>query len=255
MDCLPCFYDGGVLMAIDPATIKVALKAAMVALKKENRQNLWIVIMVALGSVAFVLLLLIYILTSPLSILGSFFNTGELSNIEGFKVQHDDKVLIMGGKLEWHGNYPLPMQNATLTSDYGSRTDPVTGLGSEFHKGIDLSAYWQAPVMSIADGIVETVNTEINGYGNYIIIRHETGTETFYSMYAHLHDIFVFEGQSVKQGAVIGRQGGDPVKDKNPGRSNGSHLHFEIRKTPYDGSQVDPKLYLYAQKDKGSEDK
>lgn len=133
--------------------------------------------------------------------------------------------------------------------NFSDRTDPVTGEGTEYHMGIDMSAYWQAPVVSIVDGVVEKVYTEINDYGNYIIIKHETDTETFYSMYAHMHDIFMFEGQSVKQGAVIGRQGGDPVKDKNPGRSIGSHLHFEIRKTPNDGSQVDPKLYLYAKKD------
>ena len=241
-------------MAIDPATIKAAIKAAAIVLKKENRQHIWTVLMFALGSVAFILLLAIYLLTSPLSVLGGFFGVGELSNMESFKLEHDDKVLIMTSDLEWQGAYPLPMKNASITSDYGNRTDPVTGEGTEFHKGMDMSAYWQAPVMSIADGVVEKVCTEINYYGNYIIIRHETDSETFYSLYAHMHDIFMFEDQSVKQGAVIGRQGGDPDRDENPGRSIGSHLHFEIRKTPYVGSQVDPKLYLYPPEETESED-
>lgn len=241
-------------MAIDLATIKAAIKAAKIVLKKENRQNIWIVLMFALGSVAFILLIVIYLLTSPLSILDGFFGIGELSNVESFKLENDYRVLIITDELEWQGTYPLPLQNAANTSNYGNRDNPVTGSGTEFHKGMDMSAYWQAPVMSIADGVVEKVNTRINDYGKHIIIRHETDTETFYSVYAHMHDIFMFEGQSVKQGAVIGRQGGDPVKDENPGRTTDSHLHFEIRKTPYDGSQVDPKLYLYAPEETESED-
>lgn len=241
-------------MAFGPASIKAAIKAATIILKKENRQNIWIVLMFTLGSVAFILLMIIYLLTSPLSILGGFFGIGELSSVESFKLEHDDKVLIIADELEWQGTYPMPLQNAAITSDYGNRNNPETGSDTEFHKGIDMSAYWQAPVMSIADGVVEKVHTGINDYGNYIIIRHETDTETFYSMYAHMHDIFKFKGQSVKQGAVIGRQGGDPDKDENPGRSTGSHLHFEIRKTPNTGSQVDPKLYLYEPEETESED-
>lgn len=242
-------------MALDPATINISLKAAAIMLKKENRQNIWIVLMFALGSVAFLMLVVIYLLTSPLSILGGFFDSSEIASIEGFKLEHDDKVLIMVSELEGQGAYPLPLKNAVITSDYGDRIDPVTGEGTEHHKGIDMSAYWQASVMSISDGVVQKVFTGINDYGNYIVIKHETRTETFYSVYAHMHDIFMFEGQSVKRGAVIGRQGGDPTRDKNPGRSTESHLHFEIRKTPYDGRQIDPKLYLFAKKDKGSEDK
>ena len=59
----------------------------------------------------------------------------------------------------------------------------------------------------------------------------------------------MFEGQSVKQGANIGTQGGDPDLDANPGTTTGSHLHFEIRTTQYYGSDVDPKGYLYPEEE------
>lgn len=153
-------------MAINPVTIMAAIKAATIILKKENRQNIWIVLIFTLGLVALLLLVVIYILSSPLNILGGFFGMGELSELESFKVEHDNKVLIMASGLEWQGSYPLPMKNAVITSDYGSRTDPTTGEGSEFHEGMDLSAYWQAPVISIADGVVEKVNTATSDYGN-----------------------------------------------------------------------------------------
>ena len=239
-------------MAIDPATIKVVAKAAAVLKDEDSRKTMLAMLFGALGFVAFILLLIIYILTTPLRVLGGFFGLGDLDGIEQLKLSHDDKVLIMLTDLEWTGEYPLPIQGASITSDYGDRIHPVTGKPS-FHTGIDFAAYHGAPILSIADGEVVKVNTAVNSYGNYICIRHETPTETFYSFYAHMKDIYLFEGQSVKQGATIGTQGGDPNLDKNPGTSTGSHLHFEIRKTEYYGSDVDPKGYLYPSDEEESE--
>ena len=46
-------------------------------------------------------------------------------------------------------------------------------------------------------------------------IEHEFKGETIYTVYGHLAEIKVYEGQEVKQGNVIGLQGGDPKRDKN----------------------------------------
>jgi len=103
--------------------------------------------------------------------------------------------------------------------------------------------------MSIADGTVERVNISVNGYGNNILIKHtkEDGS-VFYSFYAHLSQIYMFEGQAVKQGAVIGLEGGNPEKDPNPGRTAGHHLHFEIR-APGPNDIVDPSTYIFKQEE------
>lgn len=61
-------------------------------------------------------------------------------------------------------------------------------------------------------------------------IEHKYKEETIYSLYAHLAEIKVYQGQTVTQGNIIGTQGGDPNRDNNAGTSTGSHLHFEIRK-------------------------
>ena len=57
------------------------------------------------------------------------------------------------------------------------------------------------------------------GYGMYVVISHQNGTQT---LYAHLSSIVVAEGSYTSQGQIVGFVG-------STGRSTGPHLHFEIR--------------------------
>ena len=52
------------------------------------------------------------------------------------------------------------------------------------------------------------------------------------------------KGQNVKQGDVIGKEGGDPKKDKNPGSSTGHHLHFEIRTSSDVKDCINPLIFV-----------
>lgn len=100
------------------------------------------------------------------------------------------------------------------------------------HKGIDLAAPRGSAVLTSHDGLVIYTGKDFRGFGKMIMIEKE-GWAT---LYAHLDKIVVFEGQSVKQGEVIGALG-------NTGRSSGPHLHFEIRKV---SGPVDPLPHLPA---------
>lgn len=243
-------------MAIDPMAAKAIAKAAVsVATDKETRSKLLYIILIAIACGVAVLLIPLYLLTHPLEMLKAAFadTPDDAAFIEQYKQENDDKVLVIGSNLIFQDNYPLPVVGASVTSGYGERADPFTG-STAFHSGTDFGGAWQSNIYSVADGEVVKVNTEKNdGYGNYIIIRH-TGqrtndaggieTEVFYGLYAHMNEIYMFEGQSVKQGAVIGLMGGDPNRDANPGRSTGTHLHFEIR-TSQDGAGIDPAGYIF----------
>jgi murein DD-endopeptidase MepM/ murein hydrolase activator NlpD len=57
------------------------------------------------------------------------------------------------------------------------------------------------------------------GYGQYVVIRHNNGSQT---LYAHLSQNYVGVGAYVAQGEAVGAMG-------NTGRSTGTHLHFEVR--------------------------
>lgn len=87
-----------------------------------------------------------------------------------------------------------------------------------YHPGIDLSTTYDDPVSAIADGKVEAIINSNWGYGKHIIIRHDNG---YLSLYAHLSQIKVNQGDRVTQGMVIGNVG-------TSGWSTGSHLHLEI---------------------------
>ena len=62
-----------------------------------------------------------------------------------------------------------------------------------------------------------------DGFGYFVVIRHDGGTHTYYTMYAHLKagTVAVHTGQSVITGEFLGRMG-------STGCSTGNHLHFEI---------------------------
>ena len=106
-------------------------------------------------------------------------------------------------------------------------------FGENGHKGIDLEGLGREgePVVAAAGGQVVVVVWSDWGYGNHVIIDHGDGLQT---VYGHLSDISVIEGEYVSQGQTVGAIG-------NTGYSTGPHLHFEVRLW---GAVVDPLAYL-----------
>ena len=140
-------------------------------------------------------------------------------------------------------SFILPITcNYTITSNYGTRKHPTTGIVKK-HTGIDIAGTHHTEILAVADGEVTFAGVQ-NGFGNCIEIKHIVNGETIYSFYAHLSKINVKSGDKVKQGEVIGLEGGDPESDPNPGNSTGHHLHFEFRNASGYGNDVDPTKYI-----------
>lgn len=108
--------------------------------------------------------------------------------------------------------FAMPTPSRVITSQFGRRW-------GRMHKGLDIKVYIGDTIRSAFDGKVRVVNYEGNGYGNYVVIRHNNGLET---IYGHMSKHLVRENQNVRAGDPIGLGG-------NTGRSTGSHLHFETR--------------------------
>ncbi|HET8753315.1 MAG TPA: M23 family metallopeptidase [Salinimicrobium sp.] len=128
----------------------------------------------------------------------------------------------------------MPVKNENLrrmASGYGWRTDPFTKV-RKFHYGMDFSASKGVPVYATGNGIVERADNRSSGYGNHIRIDHGYG---YTSLYAHLYKYNVRPGQKVQRGDVIGFVG-------STGRSQGSHVHYEIFK---DGERINPLNFYY----------
>ena len=117
--------------------------------------------------------------------------------------------------------WPLPGGYNTISSLAGGRIHPVTGKPGN-HAGIDIPAPSGTNIYAAKSGVVIHAAKGTGSswsYGNYVIVSHSDGTST---LYAHMSRIGCKEGQTVKQGDVVGYVG-------TTGRSTGNHLHFEIR--------------------------
>ncbi|WP_196140396.1 M23/M56 family metallopeptidase [Aliikangiella sp. G2MR2-5] len=109
-----------------------------------------------------------------------------------------------------------PLPEAKLTSPYGERNK-----FHKFHNGMDLAAETGTPILAAASGKVIISTEKLKGktnYGTIIILDHGNGLQTIYS---HLSKLNVREGETVKQGEVIGRVGAT-------GKATGPHLHLEV---------------------------
>jgi len=106
----------------------------------------------------------------------------------------------------------------------------LVGFDEVKNKGLDLGGSAGDAVLAAADGRVVYVGAGLRGYGNLIILKHNS---TYLSAYAHNQSLLVKEDQSVRKGQKIAEMGSsdaDRVK-----------LHFEVRRQ---GKPVDPAKYL-----------
>ncbi|MDO9524202.1 MAG: DUF5930 domain-containing protein [Gemmobacter sp.] len=128
--------------------------------------------------------------------------------------------------------FATPIKSAfRYTSGFGYRRDPK-GMGTRMHSGTDFAGPYGTAIHTTADGVVVKAGWH-QGYGKTVIVRHDFGIET---LYAHMSQIKVSEGQTVSRGQRIGDMG-------STGRSTGVHLHYEVR---LGGNPVNPMTYIKA---------
>ncbi|WP_346655222.1 M23 family metallopeptidase [Arthrobacter sp. 260] len=129
------------------------------------------------------------------------------------------------------GSLSLPVKDVEISSPFGNRISPITGIGGEHHSGQDFSSPCGSAVLAAASGTVTFVGWHGFGGGNRVVIDHGNGLE---SSYNHLAVSSVEEGESVDRGQTVAQTG-------STGASTGCHLHFEVL---VDGDPVDPMGWL-----------
>jgi len=87
------------------------------------------------------------------------------------------------------------------------------------HRALDIAAPFGTTVTAADRGTVIRAGWNDQGYGLFVIIDHNID---YITLYGHLSEVLVEEGDIVGQGEVIGKVG-------STGNSTGPHLHFEIR--------------------------
>ena len=124
----------------------------------------------------------------------------------------------------WRSNFVEPV-NGKRTGIFGS-VRIMNGKPRNPHNGEDIGAPMGTDVAATNDGIVRiTVDHIFSGKG--VFVDHGLG---FYSMYFHLSEILVNNGDLVKAGQIIGKVGAT-------GRATGPHLHWGVK---LNGARVNP---------------
>lgn len=101
-----------------------------------------------------------------------------------------------------------------IISGFGPKAN---GLKNE---GINIAVPEGTSIRAAADGVVAYAGNELKGYGNLVLIRHDSG---YVTAYAHAKELFVKRGDTVKRGDVIAKAG-------QTGSVSSPQLHFEVRK-------------------------
>jgi murein hydrolase activator len=129
---------------------------------------------------------------------------------------------------ELRGRLPWPTAGRVLTS-FGAQVHPRFGTKT-FRNGVDIEAAEGTDVTAVYAGHVVFTGW-FKGYGNLIILDH--GHE-YYTLYAHVAEILVKEGDDVRQAQRIGTVG-------DTGSLAGPRLYFEVR---FQGKPQDPEQWL-----------
>ncbi len=99
-----------------------------------------------------------------------------------------------------------------------------------FRSGINIKADRGEPIRAVSDGVA-LYSSWFKGYGNMIIIDHG---DHYYTVYAHIEEVFKNKGDRVETGEVIATVG-------DSGSMTGAGLHFEVR---HHGKPMDPRKWI-----------
>lgn len=128
----------------------------------------------------------------------------------------------------WRQRFAWPA-TGRISGVFGSQR-VYRGEPASYHSGVDVAPGAGAPVTAPADGVVVLAGPPAFSLeGNLVIIDHGMGLN---SAFLHLATNSVREGQSVRQGQLIGTVGAS-------GRATGPHLHWSVK---WHDARLDPQL-------------
>lgn len=172
---------------------------------------------------------------------------------DGANFNPDDYMSLLDYRTQAIYNFELNYNALNSSNEFMWSIDPDRGISAYFHdsgyvgsfgvqhNAIDIPAYQGSTVRAAGDGVVYTAKDNDYGY-SYIILAHANG---FMTVYGHISNILVKEGDTIAQGSIIGLSGGMPGTKGAGYMTTGPHLHFEML---LNGLYVDPLDYMPLEK-------
>ena len=139
------------------------------------------------------------------------------------------KLWARAGEARFSLPLAAPLKDMPRGGRFGAKRI-INGEPRSPHTGADYAMPQGTPVLAVDNAVVALAG-DFFFSGNSVFLDHGNG---LISMYFHLHEVFVEQGEEVSRGRLIGTVG-------STGRSTGPHLHFGVR---WQGARVDPALLL-----------
>ena len=138
------------------------------------------------------------------------------------RIKNDNKLIAKARSVKsnlvfFKNKFSLPLTNSIITGVYGSQRI-LNGIPKSPHYGLDFAAKEGTEIKAMLDGVVTLSEKDLYYTGGTIIFDHGHGVST---LYMHMKDVYVRNGQDIKQGDVIGTVG-------KTGRSTGAHLDIRL---------------------------
>jgi murein DD-endopeptidase MepM/ murein hydrolase activator NlpD len=151
-----------------------------------------------------------------------------LDTLESANKNLSGKPILSGAQVVVPGGRPIK-QASSATSRWpnlrGYFTPPATGRNwgrVHNYNAIDIANSCGTPIAAAAEGLVTELGVGWNGgYGKSVKIQHPNGT---FTLYAHLQETSVTEGDYVEKGGQVGEMG----NTGNTHGPTGCHLHYEV---------------------------
>lgn len=164
--------------------------------------------------------------------------------------QNSEKLLQLSLEQLWEAEgSTYTLRRIDIDTELDWPVEPKVGISAFFedggykerfgvdHHAVDIPTPQGTPIRAPADATVAKVS--LNGLGySYIVLDHQNGLQT---VYGHITDATVKQGDRITFGQIIGHSGGQPGTMGAGLLTTGPHLHFAVR---VNGVLVDPLQYL-----------
>jgi len=144
----------------------------------------------------------------------------------------------VGAERGWQGDFLMPVEGR-ISTEFGMQRY-INGRLAYRHRGMDIAAPEGTPVRAAAGGVVSLADDSFVLHGQTVVVDHGQGIST---LYIHLSEIVVGQGEVVRQGQTLGRVGATGV-------ATGPHLHFAVYAYH---EAVDPLFWMSLPESRGPE--
>ena len=167
-------------------------------------------------------------------------NLNELINFYKSACKNEDQKVSSCVDIPVSTRWLKPLSRGYITSDYGYRTNPITGAKNSYHGALDIGGNSEGTSLyAPASGMVAAVVYRAKCGGNQVFIHININGQPYTVQMVHMLSYNVKVGDKVTVDTIVGKVGGGSGTKGWETCSTGAHLHYAVAKGYYKGKYAD----------------